>query len=250
MSRMKFQKKFSKSLVSERYKYGGSMYKQPLNTKQSGSSLIEALVSLLVFSVGSLGLAALQTASIVRNDDTRSRSVVIWKAQDLVDRMRSTKTLQNVNGQINAYVAAIGNNANNIGVYNDDADGDGIAENQFQCGAQPTDCDTQTCTAQEMVAFNLWDVFCDANAGLSPNPGGVVPDGSSAVRNLEVALVQNANEYQLYFEWLSRSASNNVDEDGGNDTGLGGGLRTVQTNLCGNLVPVDARLDTYCVRFQ
>lgn len=239
---MKYQKKRFKRSCVNNISRDGTLIKQCSTSRQSGSSLIEALVSLFVFSVGALGIAALQTTSLVRNDDTRSRSVVIWKAQDLVDRMRTTKTVANPLGQLNAYVTAIDNNSDNIGGFN--------ADDEYSCGAQPTACDTQTCSPQEMVNFNLWDVICNTNSGLSPDPVGVVQDGSSAVRNLEVALVQNGNEYQLYFEWLNRAASNNVDEDGGADTGLGGGARTVQTNLCGNVVAVDARLDTYCVRFH
>lgn len=262
MNAMKFQKVFSNSVFQSSSGYDKATeqalvaekslkLKRRIEAKQSGSSMIEALVSLLVFSVGALGIAALQTVSVVRGDDTRARSVVIWKAQEIIDRMRSTKTLNNVNGQLNAYLAVIGNDTDNIGIFND-ANGDGIPDNQNICGAQPTACDTQICTAQEMVAFNTWDVFCNTSTGLAPTPvaAGAVPDGLSAVRNLEVALVQNGNEYQLYFEWLNRAATNNVDEDGGFDTGLGGGTRTVQTNLCGNIIAVDTRLDAYCVRFQ
>ena len=262
MNLMKFQKFFSNSVfesgnrdedvINQQVSLSGKSLKlkSRVAVKQSGSSMIEALVSLLVFSVGALGIAALQTVSVVRGDDTRARSVVLWKAQEVIDRMKSTKTVNNVNGQLNIYLATIGNNADNIGIFNDN-NGDGIADNQNLCAAQPTACDTQACNAQEMVAFDLWDVFCNVSTGLAPTPvaAGAVPDGLSAVRNLEVALVQNGNEYQLYFEWLNRAASNNIDEDGGPDTGLGGG-RTVQTNLCGNIVAVDARLDAYCVRFQ
>ena len=241
---MKYQKVLFKRSCNENSSCVGAVVKQSFGLRQSGSSLIEALVSLLVFSVGALGIAALQTTSLVRTDDTRARSVVIWKAQDLVDRMRTTKTVANPLGQIGAYVTAIDNDndSDTIGAFD--------ANDEYSCGAQPRACDTQTCNPQQMVDFNLWDVICNTNSGLSPDSALAVQDGSSAVRNLEVALVQNANEYQLYFEWLNRSASNNVDEDGGPDTGLGGGARTVQTNLCGNVVQVDARLDTYCVRFQ
>lgn len=214
-------------------------------SQQSGSSLIEALVSLFVFAVGALGIAALQTTSVVRSDDARARSVVLWKAQDLIDRMRITKTVDNPEGQIETYLVAFGNDVDNIGVFNE--------ASEFQCGTQPPNCDTQDCTAQQTAEFDVWDVICNPLTGLAPAPvaaGATPPDGLSAVRNLEIAMRQNGAEYQLYFEWLNRAASNSVDEDGGADTGLGGGSRTVQTNLCGVIVPVDARLDTYCVRFQ
>lgn len=209
--------------------------------KQSGSTLVEALVSLFVFAVGALGIAALQTTSVVRNDDTSARSAVIWKAQDLVDRMRSTKTVQNSTGRINDYLTAIDNGVNNIGTFN-------AANGSYQCpSTQPTSCDSQVCNADEMVTFDLWDVFCNPSSGLSATGGPQT--GSSAIRSLEVALIQNGAEFQLYFEWLNRSAANSVDEDGV-DTELGNGTRSVLTNLCGNVIPVDARLDAYCVRFQ
>ena len=82
--------------------------------KQNGASLIEAIVSLLVFSIGVLGITALQTLSLVRSGDVKQRSVAIWKAQELVDRIRSTRTIDNVNGLAGSYKTLIGGDVSEI----------------------------------------------------------------------------------------------------------------------------------------
>ncbi len=250
---------------------------------QTGATLIEIVVALLIFSIGALGIASLQTASIVRTDDTKQRSIAIWKAQEFVDRMRSTKTSQDPDGRIDLYIAAINNDNsdNGIGAFN--------TNDVYTCpNTPPTRCDsgnnTTTCvvfepptldaagnvdpnvpqnpipddSAEVLVDFDVWSILCDPNSGLVAN---TVNDGSVGLRQLEVALEEVAlagtdTEYRLYFEWLSRSANNNLDDnsDGNNtDTGLlntDGSARLVTTNLCGDDEMVDSRLDTYCVRFE
>ena len=219
---------------------------------QSGLSLIEAMVSLFVFAVGALGVAALQTTALVRTDDTSQRSIAIWKAQELADRMRSTKTITNPDGLIANYITAINNDNSDDGI------GVMASSSEFNCpSTAPTQCDdvdgtdVGLCTVAQMVVFDIWSVMCDTNTGLVPD--GAAVDGSIGLRNLEVALESDANGIRLYLEWLSRSANNNLDTDGGADTGLqstSGSARTVVTNLCGVDENIDSRLDAYCLRFQ
>jgi len=78
-----------------------------LDTKQRGSSLVEAMVALVVFAVGALGIAAMQTVSMVRGDDTRQRSIAIWKAQELVDRIKATKTTDDPDGLVAEYIVVL-----------------------------------------------------------------------------------------------------------------------------------------------
>ena len=218
---------------------------------QKGATLIEAMTALFVFSVGALGIAAMQTTSMVRGDDTRQRSIAIWKAQELADRIKATKTVDNPNGLIATYISQI-NNANDdngIGVLN--------SASEYQCPvAAPTRCDdlngtnAGACTAAQVVQADLWSVFCEPTTGLVPNGNAV--RGSVGLRNLEVALEQNGGEYRLYFEWLNRTSSNSVDSD---DAASGqqnsdGSARNVVTSLCGENENIDSRLDAYCLRFE
>jgi type IV pilus assembly protein PilV len=62
-----------------------------LNRPTKGFTLIEVLVSVVVFSIGLIGLASLQTISLKHNNDSYMRSQAILLAQDIADRMRANK---------------------------------------------------------------------------------------------------------------------------------------------------------------
>ena len=61
-------------------------------TQQQGFTLIEVLVSLLVLSIGLLGLAALQATSLKANHGAYNRGQAIFLAYDIMDRMRANRT--------------------------------------------------------------------------------------------------------------------------------------------------------------
>ena len=56
-----------------------------------GFSLIEALVSLVVLSIGLLGVAGLQLASLRSNQGAALRSQATFLAYDIIDRMRANR---------------------------------------------------------------------------------------------------------------------------------------------------------------
>lgn len=59
---------------------------------QTGTSLIEVLVTLVLISVGLLGVAALQLTSLRNNQESYVRSQAAVLAADVLDRMRSNQT--------------------------------------------------------------------------------------------------------------------------------------------------------------
>lgn len=59
--------------------------------RQRGVSLIEVLVSVLIFSVGLLGLAALQLNSLKANQTASVRSHATFLAYEMGDRMRAAR---------------------------------------------------------------------------------------------------------------------------------------------------------------
>jgi|SaaInl5LU_22_DNA_1037371.scaffolds.fasta_scaffold04192_8 type IV pilus modification protein PilV len=112
--------------------------------KQYGVSMIELMVSLFIFSVGLLGFATLQTRSLQEGFDSGQRSVVLWRTQELSDRIRAN------DGELTTYVAAVNNGA--------------------VCDATPTRCadywdggavNATVCTATQMATFDVWDVLCN-----------------------------------------------------------------------------------------
>lgn len=218
-------------------------FEQNSRSYQQGSTLIESVVALLVFSVGALGIAALQTVTLVRSDDLKQRSVAVWKAQELADRMRATKSINGSAGLMQDFVDEIGNDISVIGSVANSGD--------FSCaGAAPTRCDDTNgtavaqCSNDQMVDFDVWSVICDPVNGASDVGTNFNINGNNKLKNLDVALTRAATgEMRLYFEWLSSSADQNAE------LFTGGTVETIGTELCGDIIQIDARLETYCLRF-
>jgi type IV pilus assembly protein PilV len=62
-----------------------------MSGRQSGFTLVEAMVSVLILSLGLLGVAALQTKSLSSSFTASQRSQAILAAADIADRMRSNR---------------------------------------------------------------------------------------------------------------------------------------------------------------
>ena len=59
--------------------------------KQSGFTLLEVLVAMLVMAIGLLGLAGLMASSMRNNLSASHRTQATWMAYDIVDRMRASR---------------------------------------------------------------------------------------------------------------------------------------------------------------
>lgn len=95
--------------------------------KVSGFTLLEVLIALLVFSIGFLGLAALQTLGLRFTHQSYERTQAVLQAYEIIDRMR----------------------ANRVGLDN---------YTPISAGAAPqatVDCSTTTCTPAEMAAYDI-----------------------------------------------------------------------------------------------
>ncbi|MCY1212890.1 type IV pilus modification protein PilV [compost metagenome] len=58
---------------------------------QRGASLIEVLVALVLFSIGVLGLAAMQLTALKANQTASVRTHAIFLAYEMADRMRAAR---------------------------------------------------------------------------------------------------------------------------------------------------------------
>lgn len=58
----------------------------------SGFTLLEVMISLLILSIGLLGIAALQANSLKINHGAYQRSQAIFLAYDMMDRLRANRT--------------------------------------------------------------------------------------------------------------------------------------------------------------
>ncbi len=64
-----------------------------MTMKQSGFTLLEVLIAVLVLAIGLLGLAGLMTSSIRNNQSAYQRTQATWLAYDVVDRMRINRAV-------------------------------------------------------------------------------------------------------------------------------------------------------------
>ncbi len=62
-----------------------------INTTQSGFTMMEILVTLLILAIGLLGIAALQFKAMRYSNDAFRRSQVTFLAYEIADRMRINK---------------------------------------------------------------------------------------------------------------------------------------------------------------
>ena len=60
---------------------------QTLHARKSGFSLVEVMVTLLVLSIGLLGIAALQVVTLQASSTSLHRSMAVIQANDLVERL-------------------------------------------------------------------------------------------------------------------------------------------------------------------
>jgi len=60
-----------------------------INRLQTGTSLIEVLVSVVIISIGLLGLAALQSTSLKLSYESYIRTQATFLAYDMIDRIRA-----------------------------------------------------------------------------------------------------------------------------------------------------------------
>lgn len=66
----------------------------PVNTgRQSGFTLLEVLVAMVVLSIGLLGLAGLMASSMRNNQSAYQRTQATWLAYDVLDRMRANRAV-------------------------------------------------------------------------------------------------------------------------------------------------------------
>ncbi len=75
--------------------------------KQSGFTLLEILVAMLILAMGLLGLAGLLASSMRNNLSAGHRTQATWMAYDIIDRLRTNRT----SAIAGAYATALGDPA-------------------------------------------------------------------------------------------------------------------------------------------
>lgn len=104
--------------------------------RQSGVSLLESLVALLVLALGVLGMLGVQLKSLSDNQSATQRAIAVRLAEDLLERIKASP--QGMGGvTINAYALA-GSWA------------------PLSAPAASVQCHTNACSAAQQATFDLW----------------------------------------------------------------------------------------------
>lgn len=117
---------------------------QENHSKQSGTTLIEVLISMLLLAIGLLGLGGLQIASLKGANNSHSRNIATMYGMELADRMRS----------------------NPIGVAG------GFYGNAISCTGGAACRRNTYCTPQQVAFFDVQEVTCGMKRA-SNREGGV-----------------------------------------------------------------------------
>lgn len=125
-----------------------NMKTDDMNTpkKQSGFTLLEVMIALVIFSIGLLGLAGLQSAGIRNNQISYSRTIAQQLTYDMSDRIRNNPGVD--------YAAA---------------------------AAAANDCINGNCTSGQIAAFDLFEwnaAITDPNSPLKNAAGFIVNNGT------------------------------------------------------------------------
>lgn len=157
----------------------------------TGFTLIEVLIAVVILAGGLLGLAGLQATTLKNNQSAYLRSQATQIAYDMSDRMRSNRA---------------GVTANN---YNDKA-------------ATNNDCVANSCTPAQMAGYDLaqWNAqLTNAQNGL-PGASGVVcldstpKDGTGTTNAAAKACDNTGSTYAIKIWWVDdRSDDDNNNSD-------------------------------------
>lgn len=156
---------------------------------QLGMTLIEVLVTLLMVSIGLLGLASLQATSIKENMDTSKRSQGLWMVDELASRMRA-----NPAGLATGYTTA--------------------GDVATLCAGAPKMCSDSfggsaagNCTANEMARYDVWEVIC------GHDNGQVISGANDNIRITNYTIACDAapcstdSSFSIRIDWVAKAVT-------------------------------------------
>jgi len=158
---------------------------------QAGSTLMEVLIALLVFSIGLQGIASLQYQAVKENIDSTQRSQGAWSAQELINRIRA-----NSSGRANGDYTVTDNNPC------------AVARPAPFC-ADLSGANAAACTATQMATFDIWESICT-----TPNLATARDAGILINPNLTIACTggcSTTSEITLTLEWQSKAVTDDAD---------------------------------------
>ena len=173
--------------------------------KGAGFTLVEVLVSIIIFSIGLIGVARLQVVAKQSNFDAVQRVTATSIAQDLLSRMRSNHTVLNI------YVSNSGTTTVGRG----------------SISTEPTPvCDSSgnACSASEIAEHDLWEIEQALDGATELDTGGNIVGGlSEPTLCITGPALGDSGVYTVAIAWRGKAElSNPTANTCGDDTGLYG----------------------------
>lgn len=157
----------------------------PQFARQRGFTLLEVLITVVIFSVGLLGIAGLQMTGMKQTHNSHLRSVATTQAVDMADRMR----------------------ANGEGV--EDGDYDKVYAN---CNAN---CASAQCNAAQMAEYDICEWAAETAAVLPSGAARVCLDDTPAPTTVTTdwklgwECSGTGNIYAVKIQWSERTLDSN-----------------------------------------
>ena len=151
----------NKGTLSRRRKHNGS--------QQGGFTLIEILVSLIILSVGVMGIAAMQMSTYKQLRTSQNMSTAAMLAGDIADRMRANPA------------AALNNSYNHT-----------------KTPANVRDCAALACTSAQLATYDIaqWQQRVTGNNGGDTREPGSLPSGQGTV-----ARIGTTSDFNITVRW-------------------------------------------------
>jgi len=134
-------------------------------SRQRGAGLIEALIAILILSIGILGMVGMQTASLKFEQTGWVRSALSSSISSFADRIRANASATETAYSFSRTYAAERASIEGTPTYLNPA----------------KDCNTATCTPAELAAYDLAVWRLDLNSQLPGAVGMVTPSGTKGV---------------------------------------------------------------------
>ena len=176
-----------------------------LLSRSGGFTLVEVMVSVIIFSVGLIGVARLQVVAKQNNYDAVQRVAATQVAQDVLSRMRSNHTV------LNTYVS----------------NGSGTSIGRTSISSEPTPvCGSSgtQCTANQLALHDLWDLE-RALDGIAEQDGGGNKLGGLTLPTMCITGPASGDSgvYTVAIAWRGKAElSNPTASNCGENTGLYG----------------------------
>lgn len=160
---------------------------------QSGLSLVEILVTVLILAVGGLGIASLQLAGLKYSSGSYARTQAVILSDDMANRLKS-------NRNVALNLAADGSIGN----------GSAYEATTFAApGAIGRDCVTQTCDGDQLATYDI--------AQWRNEIARTLPAGRGRIRITDTATANGTQrQFNIAMRWRQTATSTN-DEGNANE---------------------------------